>query len=149
VADCRLVPAEGLPDDAEIDGRRVITTAGVNYIRDAFVAHNGGADVQNMNFHDSGTGNTAEATGDTDLVTPAGPTTRATGVQDRSTSAHYKTTGTITYAGSVAVVEHGLFNQAARGAGSVLLDRTVFSVVNMGAGESIAFTYDLSLPAGG
>jgi hypothetical protein len=31
----------------------------------------------------------------------------------------------------------------------VLLDRTVFSVVNMGAGESIAFTYDLSLPAGG
>jgi hypothetical protein len=48
-----------LPVDLGVVGRRVITTAGVNYIRDAFVAHNGGADVQNMNFHDSGTGNTA------------------------------------------------------------------------------------------
>lgn len=129
--------------------RRVITTAGVNYLRDTFAAHASGNDVQNFKYHDSGTGSVAEAIGDTDLGTAAGPTTRATGSQDNSVSKQYKTVGTISYTGTLAITEHGIFNQAARGAGTVLWDRSVFSAVNVNNGDSIQFTYTLSINDGG
>lgn len=135
--------------DLGLLSKRVITTAGANYIRDSFAAHAGSADVQNMKYHDSGTGTTAEAVGDTDLVTPAGPTTRATGSQANGTAKRYDTVGTISYSGTLAITEHGVFNQATRGAGSVLLDRSVFSAVNVASGDSIQFTYQLTIPDGG
>jgi hypothetical protein len=129
--------------------RRVVTDAGCNYIRDSFAAHAGSADVQLMKFHDSGTGTTAEATTDTDLVTPAGPTTRATGTQANGTAKRYDTVGTITYAGTLAITEWGLFNQAARGAGTVLFDRFKFAAVNVASGDSIQGTIQITFPSGG
>ena len=48
----------------------------------------------------------------------------------------------------MAITEHGVFSQAATG-GGVLLDRSLFSVVNVvAAADSIVATYDLTFPSG-
>lgn len=128
-------------------GTQVVTDAGVAFLVDDW--DNSATDITNFNFHDSGTGTTAEAVGDTDLVTPAGPTTRATGTKSQPAANQIRSVGTITYTGTLAITEHGLFNQAARGGGSVLWDRTVFSAVNVINGDSIQFTYTLTVNSGG
>lgn len=137
--------------DLGVVSRRVVTTAGCTMMASDFNGGGATTDITLFNFHDSGTGNTAEAIGDTDLITPAGPATRATGTKSNPTAATYQSVGTITYTTGtpLAIVEHGLFNQAARGAGTVLWDRSVFSVVNVASGESIQFTYTLTVTAGG
>lgn len=129
--------------------RRVVTTAGVNYMRDDFNAATGGADITNFKFHDSGTGTNAEAVGDVDLQTPAGPTTRATGTQSGAVSKQYVTVGTITYAGTLAITEHGIFADSTRGAPDTLWDRSVFAAINVVNLDSIQFTYTLTINDGG
>ena len=127
-------------------GRRVVTTAGVNYIRDDFANSAGGADVSLFKYHDSGIGTTAEAIGDTALVTPTGDA-RVAGTQDNSVAKTYKSVATISYAANKAVTEHGLFTAAAAG---TLLDRTVFAAINVvGGSDSIQFTYTLTINDGG
>jgi hypothetical protein len=137
----------GDANDYGIVSRRVVTTAGVNYMRDDFAAAAGGADITNFKYHDSGTGTNAEAVGDTTLQTQAGPATRATGTQDNSVSKQYKTVGTINYTSTLAITEHGIFNQAAQG--GTLWDRSVFSAINVVNGDSIQFTYTLTINDGG
>jgi nitrous oxidase accessory protein NosD len=120
---------------------RVVTTAGVNAIVDAF---QNTVELENFKFHGMGTGSTAENASDTALVTEV--ETRATGSQTEGASANiYRTVGTITATASRAVVEHGIFSASSAG---TLLDRSVFSVINLANGDSIQFTYDLTLPAG-
>ena len=50
----------------------------------------------------------------------------------------------MTFDATAAIVEHGIFSQAATGGGT-LLDRSVFSAINVASGDSIQFTYDLTL----
>jgi len=129
---------------------RVITSAGVNYIA-ADIA--GGASDSNLfKYHGLGTGTNAEAAGDTALQTECTTTlnpdsTRATGSQSSSTNT-YTTVGTNTFDGAAAVTEHGILTQAATGGGT-LLDRSVFSAINVASGDSIQTTYVLTLSAGG
>lgn len=125
-------------------GSGLVTTAGVNYLAADFAA--GASDINLFRYHDSGTGTTAAAIGDTTLQTQAGPATRATGSQSSSTNV-YTTIGTIAYTGTLAITEWGLFNQAAQG-GS-LWDRRVFTAINVVNGDSIQFTYNLTCTAGG
>ena len=124
----------------------VVTTAGVNYL--AADMAGGGSDISAMNYHDSGTGTTAAAIGDTGLQTEAGPTTRATGTQSNPTANQYRSVGTISYTGTLAITEWGLFGDATRGS-DTLWDRRVFSAVNVVNGDSISFTYTLTINAGG
>jgi len=145
----KVIRKNGRQINLGVIGRRVVTTAGVNFLRDDFNAAAGGADITNFKFHDSGTGVVAEAVGDVDLGTPAGPTTRATGTQSGGVSKQYVTVGTISYTGTLAITEHGIFNQAARGAGSTLWDRTVFAAINVVNLDSIQFTYTLTINDGG
>lgn len=120
---------------------RVVTTAGVNAIVDAF---QGTFTISDFKYHAMGTGNTAEAVGDTALVTPV--ETRATGTQVEGASANiYRTVATITATQARAIVEHGIFSASSAG---TLLDRSVFSVINLATNDSIQFTYELTLPAG-
>jgi hypothetical protein len=126
-------------------GSGVVTTEGVNYLAADFAA--GANDINLFKFHDSGTGTTAAAIGDTDLQTPAGPTTRATGSQSASTNT-YTTVGTISYTGTLAITEWGLFTTAARGT-TEIWDRKVFTAINVVNGDSIQFTYVLTITAGG
>jgi hypothetical protein len=129
---------------------RVVTNNGVGFIVDAFQNI---VELEIMKYHGVGTGNTAEAAADSALVTESTTvlnpdSTRGTGTTTESASNAYQTVGTVTFDGSAAIVEHGIFSQAATG-GGVLLDRSVFSAINVASGDSIQFTYTLTVTAGG
>lgn len=133
------------PDGHRLDlgliSTKVVTDAGVAYIVDAFQNL---TEVENFKFHASGTGSTAEAASQTALVTEVA--TRATGSQTEGATANiYKTVGTVSYTSSLAIVEHGLFSASSAG---TMLDRSVFSAINVANGDSIEFTYELTLPSG-
>lgn len=146
-----LISPEGKREDFGVVSRKVVTTAGVGYLVDAW---QNSVEMENMKYHGIGTGNTAEDAGDTALVTeltteynPNG--TRATGSTTEGASANiFRSVGTNTPDSAVAIVEHGLFSSATGGAG-VLWNRSVFSVVNVGSGSSLQSQYDLTASAGG
>lgn len=128
-------------------GSGLVTDAGVGFMVDDW--DNNAQDITNINFHDSGTGTVAAAVTDTDLGVPAGPTTRATGTKSQPAANQIRSVGTISYTATLAITEWGLFNQAARGAGSVLWDRKVFAAINVVNGDSIQFTYTCTINSGG
>jgi hypothetical protein len=132
--------------DANGFGFALVTTAGVNYLAADFLTSSV-AHISAFNFHDSGTGTTAAAIGDTTLVTQAGPTTRATGTQSNPVAGTYRSVGTVSYTSTLAITEWGLFSQAAQG--GTLFDRRVFSALNVASGDSVTFTYSVQLTAGG
>lgn len=131
-------------------GLRVVTTAGVGFIVDAF---QNSVELESMRYHGVGTDNTAENASDTalgsELTTQYGTdNTRATGTLAEGASANiYKTVGLNTVDASVSAVEHGIFSQAAT-SGGVLLDRTVFSTVSLSSGDSLESTYELTINSG-
>jgi len=138
----RVFRADGTVENLGLIGMKVVTTAGVNFLVDAF---QGTTEPEAFNYHDSGTGSTAEAVGDTDLVTKV-ETGRQTGTQGEGASANiYQTVATISYTATRSIVEHGIFSAASAG---TLLDRTVFTSIGVDNGDSIQFTYELTLPAG-
>jgi hypothetical protein len=147
----RLRKADGQWIDYGVLSRRVITDAGVTFLRDDF--NNNAQDITTLNFHGCGTGTTAEAAGQTALVTESTTvlnpdSTRATGTRSTPAANQFQTVGTLTFDASAAITEHGVFSQAATGGGT-LWDRSVFSAINVASGDSIQFTYVLTLTAGG
>jgi hypothetical protein len=138
-------------EDHGVVSRRVVTNNGVGYIVDAFQNL---VELENMKYHGLGTGTTAEAAGDsalvTELTTEYNPnSTRATGTTTETSSNIFQTVGTNTLdSGTPAVTEHGVFSASSAG---VLLDRSVFSAINLvGAnGDSVQSTYSLTCSAGG
>ncbi len=146
------VDLDGQQHDLGLASCRVVTTTGVNFIVDAF---QGLVEPENMKYHGIGTGGSAEAVGNTALTTElttqySVSSTRPTGsLGELAGNANvYETAATITVSSAVAITEHGIFSQAATG-GGVMLDRTLFSVVNLASGESLQATYDLTITAGG
>lgn len=134
-------------------GYRLVTNAGVAFLVDDWDPA-ASTDMSTMKYHGVGTTNTAENVTDTALAaectTALNPdSTRATGVATQPSANILRSTGTLTFdASSTAVVEHGLFSQAATGSGT-LWDRTVFAVVTMLTGESLQMQYDGTVNAGG
>ncbi|GIH07418.1 hypothetical protein Rhe02_54850 [Rhizocola hellebori] len=144
------IKADGEVLDLGLASMRVVTTAGVNFLVDAL---QGSVEPEILRYHGVGTGSNAEASGDTALQTESTTiltvdSTRATGSLTEGASANiFRSVGTISFDGSGAIVEHGLFSQAATGGGT-LLDRSVFSAINVVSGDSLVVTFDLTLPAG-
>lgn len=136
------IKADGTRRNLGVIARKKVTRAFVLYI-----AANLAADVTafgDFKFHDSGVGTTSENNTDTAIETTDGES-RATGTQVDSSSASvgiYSSVGTISYTTTKAITEHGLFNIATAG---TLMDRSVFSAVNVVSGDSIQFTYTLSI----
>lgn len=136
--------------DFGIVSYRVVTDAGVAFLVDDW--DNNGQDISTMNYHGCGTGATAEAVGDTALQTESTTalnpdSTRATGTRSQPAANQYRSVGTLTFDGAAAVTEHGLLSQAATGGGT-LWDRSVFSAINVASGDSIQFTYTVTLTSG-
>lgn len=131
---------------------RVVTTAGVTEVCTRF-AGTSAASIANFKFHGFGTGTNAEASSDTSLQTElttqyATDNTRVTGSQSASTNT-YTTIATLSpdSGGTIAITEHGIFSASSS---TTLLDRSIFSAVNLGAGtDSLQATYVLTLSAGG
>jgi hypothetical protein len=149
----RVIKADGREFDLGLVSMRVVTNNGVAYIVSNMTTP-ASFFVENFHFHGIGTGTVAEAAADsalgTELTTQYNPdSTRATGTGVVGSGANiFHTVGTNTVDAAVAITEHGIFSQAATGGGT-LLDRSVFSVVNLASGDSLQSTYDLTFNAGG
>jgi hypothetical protein len=129
-----------VPKDLGLLGHcRKFTTAGRDFIIDS---------LQNLTeddlfkFHGSGTGVAAESNADTVLGTEV--ETRDTGTQTENGSGTYRTVATHTYGGTFAITEHGIFSASS---GGTLLDRTVFTAINVVNTDQIEFTFDLTIAA--
>jgi hypothetical protein len=138
----KVIRAGGAIEDYGLISTRVVTDAGVQSIVDAF---QGLFTLSNYKYHAMGTGGTAEAASQTALVTEV--ESRATGSQTENGVNVYRTVGTITATTTRAITEHGIFNQSA--VGGTMLDRSLFSTINLSSGDSIQFTYDLTVNSGG
>ena len=147
----KLIQASGKVIDYGTVSYRMVTTAGVNWLVDCW---QGTLEPETMKYHGCGTGAGAEAVGETALVTECTTalnpdSTRATGTLiDGSGANVLRSVGTLTFDNTAAVIEHGFFNQAATGGGT-LWDRSLFSAINVASGDSIQFTYGLTVTAGG
>jgi hypothetical protein len=128
----------------------LVTDAGVALIVDAL--DNTLADAT-IKYHGLGTGGTAEAASQTALVTELTTeynpnSTRATGTFSQPSANISQSVATNTVDAAAAVTEHGVFTQAATGGGT-MLDRSLFSVINLANGDSLQSTYSLTLTSGG
>ncbi len=147
----RVIRGDGRVLDLGLMSMRVVTDAGVGFIVDAFQNL---TELENMKYHGFGTGSTAEAAGQTALVTELTTqynpdSTRPTGSTTEAAANIYRTVATLSpdSGGTIAVTEHGVFSATSAG---VMLDRSVFSAVNLVAGsDSLQVTYDLTFTSGG
>lgn len=137
-----LVRTDGSRVNYGVLSRRVVTTAFVNFLAGQLTTDS--TAIGDFKFHDSGVGTAAEAAGDTDMETTDGES-RVTGSQS-TTNNVYTTVGAITYTTTKAITEHGVFSASTSG---TLLDRSVFSAINVVNGDSIQFTYVLTINSGG
>ena len=140
--------------DLGLASMRVVTDTGVAFIVDAF---QNTTELENLKYHGFGTGSTAEAASQTALVTElttqyATDSTRPTGTTTEGATANiYRTVATLSpdSGGTIAITEHAVLSQAATGGGT-MLDRSVFSAVNLVAGsDSLQATYELTFTSGG
>lgn len=141
--EARLIRKDGSVVDYGTLGFRVVTTAFVSFVVDQLQTET--SVFGDFKYHDSGVGATAENASDTDMQTTDGES-RATGTQTEASATVYQSVGTISYTTTKAITEHGLFNASTSG---TLMDRTVFSAINVVNGDSIQFTYSLTVSAGG
>ena len=146
----RVIRADGSVVNYGLVSLRVVTDAGVAFIVDAFQNL---VELEIMKYHGFGTGTTAEAAGDTALVTElttqyATDNVRPTGtLAEGATGNIFRTVGTLSPDATVAITEHGIFSQAAV-AGGTLLDRSKFSAINLVSGDSLQVTYELTFTSG-
>ena len=132
-----IIGADGaLKDSREI--KNLVVTVGKNYIASRMKD----ATATAMTYMELGTGTTAAAAGDTALQatisgsrTALASTTVATNVITYVASFSAGT-------GTGAVTEAGIFNAASAG---TMLCRTVFPVVNKGAGDAMSITWAITV----
>ena len=129
-------------DERRIVKDKLVTTAFVDFIVDQLIAET--SVFGDFKYHEVGIGVGAEAVGDTALGTTSG-IARATGTQVETDHDTYKSVGTITADATEAWTEHGLFNAST---GVTLMDRTVFSAINVVSGNQVEFTFEISFTAG-
>jgi hypothetical protein len=149
-----VLHADGTRTRLGLASMRVVTDAGVGYLVDALQNL---VEPENMKFHGFGTGGTAESAAQTALVTEettqyVTDNVRPTGSQTETSANIYRTVGTYSPDSGTnprPITEHAIFSQAATG-GGVMLDRSLFSTVNLvPSADSLQATYDLTFTSGG
>jgi hypothetical protein len=123
----------------------IVTTAGVNYMASDFASGGVTPTISGFKFHASGTGATAAAVTDTTLGTDSG-VARVTGTPTNPSANQYRSVATMAYVSTLAITEWGLFSAVSTG---TLWDRRVFTAINVVSGDSIQFTYTLTVNNGG
>lgn len=123
-------------------GPGVITNAGVNVW--AADWNNATATIKLATWHDSGTGVTAPTINDTIMQTPTGDA-RIQGAQSNVNNV-YQTVATLVHGASRAITEWGLFTASSSG---TMFDHRTFTAINVVSGDTIQFTYQLTLVSGG
>lgn len=139
-----LLSPEGELVEYQDLGSGLVTNAGVEYMAQDFAG--GTQDIGNFNNHGVGIGTTAAAVTDTALVNTTGAPARVTGTKSNPAAGQYRTVATVAFTSSLAITEWGLFSAATAG---TLWDRRVFAAINVNSGDSIEFSYTLTINAGG
>ncbi len=125
----------------------IVTTAGVNYMASDFASGGVTPTISGFKFHASGVGTTAAAVTDTAIQTDPTPApARVSGTASNPTANQYRSVATVAYTGTNAITEWGLFSASTAG---TLWDRRVFAAINVVSGDSIQFTYTLTVNNGG
>lgn len=114
----------------------LVVTAGKNLIASRLKDTTDGA----MSHMAIGTGTTAAAAGDTTLGTEAGRVALTSTTVTNNAVAYVATFGAGT--GTGAITEAGLFNANSSG---TMLCRTVFSVINKGAADTLGITWTVTV----
>lgn len=122
-------------------GTGVVTNAGVNLW--AADWNNVTATIKLATWHDSGTGVTAPTISDTVMQTSVSG--RILGTQSNLNNV-YKTIATVAYGANYAITEWGLFTAITVG---TMFDHRTFTAINVVSGDTIQFTYQLTLVSGG
>lgn len=139
-----LVRANGDVVDYGLVSTHLVTDAFVTALA-TYMYDGSGVAPTAYDYHDSGTGTGNEAAGDTALGTATG-IARASGTASNPSAGVYRSVATINYNNTFAVTEHGLFSASSSG---TLLDRSKFTAINVVNGDSIQFTYSLTISSGG
>ena len=137
-------------------GSGLVTAQGVQYMGAQWKTP-GAVDIT---YHDSSTGVTAAAVTDTALAVAPAATVGDRAVGSTSTSANsgnnynLVSVATQSYTGTLAITEWGFFRLARLAAAAppgsdTMWDRKVFAAINVGTGDSIQFTYTLTITSGG
>lgn len=119
---------------AEVDN--LVVTAGKNFVASRMA----GTSSAVMSHMAIGTTNTAAAAGDTALAAEAARVALTSGNASTNTVVYTATFPAGT--GTGAIVEAGLFNANVAG---TMLARTVFSVINKGASDSMTITWTVTV----
>mgnify|MGYP001626670600 FL=1 len=114
----------------------LVVTSGKDYIAERMKD----ATTTAMSHMAIGTGSTAAAAGDTTLGTEAGRVALTSTTVTANAVAYVATFGAGT--GSGAITEAGLFNASSSGD---MLCRTVFSVINKGAADTLGITWTVTV----
>ena len=144
----RLFRVDGTVIDYGLISTRMVTDAGVAFLVDDWMDDS--ADITDMKYHACGTDDDpGEATTDTALNAEAtAATNRVAGAQTQPAANQLRSIATQSFTDTAALVEHGLFSSAVEESGT-LWDRSIFSVINVGDGDSIQWTYTCTISAGG
>jgi len=146
ILSAKLIKKSGEVKDLGIIAYKKVTTEFVQYLVDQLQTES--SDFGDFKYHKSGTGANAENKTDTQLQTPVEGTARNVGTQvEGATADIYRSVVTIAYTGGHAITEHALFNEAYVTAGDngILMDRSVFGIINVVNGDNIEFTYELTV----
>lgn len=142
-----FTPDGKLKKDYGLVSCREVTAAFAKHVVDAMVSS--GVVLNNFNQHKMGSGSTAETDTQTALVSGqagAQPETGNAAATHGTSSQIYKTVATITAAAGLTVVEHGIFNAST---GGVMLDRSIVTEIALNADDTVQWTYNLTINAGG
>jgi len=101
--------------------------------------------VASFFYHAAGTDNTAESSGDTELGSEI---LRSTGTLTETSAQVFKSVATLTFASSNSVLEHGLLNDDTSGPG-ILMDRSIYTAIELNSSDQIEYTYELTVESGG
>lgn len=104
-----------------------------------------GTSIADFNFHAMGAGSTAETDSQTALIDEKA--IKQAGSQTHGASTQiYRTVKTMTATSSFGAREHGIFDTLT---GGNLLDRSLVTNIDLNTDDEVAWTYDLTINAGG
>lgn len=147
----RVFRADGSVEDLGIVSARQVTTAFAGHLVDALKGADQNPALGQYKYHKCGTGSTAEGPTNSHatFTSPFPAEPLASGTQGEASQKVYRSVMSVDFTDSRTITEHGIFNSPTPSSAGNLLDRSVFAGIAVINGETIEFTYDLTVNDGG
>lgn len=138
-------PDGKLKQDLGLQSVKEVTTVFAELLVDGLMDSAVAADFDHFNFHAMGAGSTAETDSETALVDEKA--IKQAGSQTHgATSNIYRSVKTMTATSAFGAREHGIFDTLT---GGNLLDRSLVTNIDLNTDDEVAWTYELTVNAGG